>query len=270
MQRAYDQVIHDVAIQNLPVRMIMDRAGVVGNDGPTHHGCYDLAFMGCIPNLTIMAPSDEIELKNMMKTCADFDDGPTVLRYPRGNGYGAETLQELFGYELENGEIPAKGVPLEIGKGRIIRTPGETRGKEKKDRVAILTIGTRLHDALVAANEAEEQDPTLGITVADARFMKPLDVDLVRQLADENSVIITVEEGSIGGFGDHVLHFLSLDGALDEGELKFRPMVLPDKYFEAGTQFEQYEEAGLNAKHIKGTILRLTKRVKVPVLEEQD
>jgi len=277
MQRAYDQVIHDVAIQNLPVRLIMDRAGVVGNDGPTHHGCYDLAYMGCIPNLTIMAPSDEIELKNMMKTCADFDDGPTVLRYPRGNGYGAETLQELFGYDLENGEIPAKGVPLEIGKGRIIRQPGgvnsngsNTRGKEKKDRVAILTIGTRLHDALLAANEVEEQDPTLGVTVADARFMKPLDVDLVRQLADENSVIITVEEGSIGGFGDHVLHFLSLDGALDEGDLKFRPMVLPDTYFEAGTQFEQYEQAGLNAKHIKGTIMRLTKRLKVPVLEEQD
>ena len=109
MQRAYDQVIHDVAIQNLPVRLIMDRAGVVGNDGPTHHGCYDLAYMGCIPNLTIMAPSDEIELKNMMKTCADFDEGPTVLRYPRGNGYGADTLQELFGYDLENNEIPAKG-----------------------------------------------------------------------------------------------------------------------------------------------------------------
>lgn len=277
MQRAYDQVIHDVAIQNLPVRLIMDRAGVVGNDGPTHHGCYDLAFMGCIPNLTIMAPSDEIELRNMMKTCADFDDGPTVLRYPRGNGYGADTLQELFGYELENDEIPAKGESLEIGKGRIIRTPGgvnsngsNTRGKEKKDRVAILTLGTRLHDALLAANEVEEQDPTLGITVADARFMKPLDVDLVRQLADENSVIITVEEGSIGGFGDHVLHFLSLDGALDEGDLKFRPMVLPDAYFETGTQYEQYEQAGVNAKHIRGTIMRLTKRLKVPVLEEQE
>lgn len=277
MQRAYDQVIHDVAIQNLPVRMIMDRAGVVGNDGPTHHGCYDLAYMGCIPNLTIMAPSDEIELRNMMKTCADFDDGPSVLRYPRGNGYGAEKLQNLFGYELENDEIPTKGVPVAIGKGRIIRRPGglvntssNTRGKERKDRVAILTIGTRLHDALIAANEVEAKDPTLGVTVADARFMKPLDVDLVRQLADDHSVIITVEEGAIGGFGDHVLHFLALDGALDEGNLKFRPMVLPDSYFETGTQFEQYEEAGLNAEHIIGTVLRLTKRIKVPVLEEQD
>mmetsp|Transcript_19912 Transcript_19912/g.19164 ORF Transcript_19912/g.19164 Transcript_19912/m.19164 type:complete len:213 (-) Transcript_19912:348-986(-) len=212
-----------------------------------------------------------------MKTCADFDDGPSVLRYPRGNGYGAEKLQNLFGYELENDEIPTKGVPVAIGKGRIIRRPGglvntssNTRGKERKDRVAILTIGTRLHDALIAANEVEAKDPTLGVTVADARFMKPLDVDLVRQLADDHSVIITVEEGAIGGFGDHVLHFLALDGALDEGNLKFRPMVLPDSYFETGTQFEQYEEAGLNAEHIIGTVLRLTKRIKVPVLEEQD
>lgn len=277
MQRAYDQVIHDVAIQNLPVRLIMDRAGLVGNDGPTHHGCYDLAYMGAIPNLTIMSPSDEIELRNMMKTCADFDDGPTVLRYPRGNGYGAETLQELFGYELENGEIPAKGVPLEIGKGRIVRSPGgfgvngdaNIRGKTREDRVAILSFGTRLHESLIAANEVEETDPTLGVTVADARFMKPLDIDLIRELVKDHSAIITIEEGSIGGFGDHVLHFLTLDGALDEGNLKFRPMVLPDTYFEAGTQQEQYDMAGLNREHIRGTLLRLTKRVKVPVLEEQ-
>lgn len=278
MQRAYDQVIHDVAIQNLPVRLIMDRAGVVGNDGPTHHGCYDLAYMGCLPNLTIMSPSDEIELRNMVKTCADFDDGPTVLRYPRGNGYGAEKLQELFGYELENGEIPTKGESLPIGKGRIIRRPGghnvngdgAARGKTREDRVAILSIGTRLHDSLIAANEVEEADPTLGVTVADARFMKPLDVDLIRELVKENSAIITVEEGSIGGFGDHVLHFLSLDGALDDGDLKFRPMVLPDELFEAGTQQEQYDQAGLNHQHIRGTVLRLTKRIKAPVLEEVD
>ena len=143
-----------------------------------------------------------------------------------------------------------------------------TRGKERKDRVAILSLGTRLHEALVAANEVEEMDETLGVTVADARFMKPLDVDLVRQLADENSVLITVEEGSIGGFGDHVMHFLSLDGLLDDGDLKFRPMVMPDNYFEAATQYEQYEQAGLNSEHIRGTILRLTKRMKVPVLEK--
>jgi 1-deoxy-D-xylulose-5-phosphate synthase len=276
MQRAYDQVVHDVAIQNLPVRMIMDRAGLVGNDGPTHHGCYDLAYMGAIPNLIIMAPSDEIELRNMMSTCAAYDDGPTVLRYPRGSGYGAEKLQNLFGYELEDGEIPSKGSVIPMGTGRIVRRPGglspnlsgNTRGKSREDRVAILSFGTRLHDSLIAANEVEEKDPRLGVTVADARFMKPLDVDLIRELADENSVIITIEEGSIGGFGDHVLHFLTLDGAFDEGKLKFRPMVLPDQYFEAGTQQEQYDMAGLNHEHILGTVLRLTNRVDVPVLEE--
>jgi 1-deoxy-D-xylulose-5-phosphate synthase len=310
MQRGYDQVVHDVAVQNLPVRMILDRAGVVGNDGPTHHGCYDLAYMGCIPNLTIMAPSDEIELKNMVATCAAFDSGPTVLRYPRGTGYGPEKLQKLFGYKLVNDEVPAKGTSIRlicgfyllccrfdyrgslicfsifllntftgeivpIGKGRIIRGPGgfdnkqqsSTRGKERKDRVAILTLGTRLHEALVAAQEVEDMDENLGVTVADARFMKPLDVDLVRQLADEHSVIITVEEGSIGGFGDHVLHFCALDGLLDNGDLKIRPMVLPDTLFEAATQYEQYEQAGLNSQHIRGTILRLTKRLKAPILE---
>jgi 1-deoxy-D-xylulose-5-phosphate synthase len=172
--------------------------------------------------------------------------------------------------------FPLSGKPVPIGKGRIIRGPGglnnrqssSTRGKERKDRVAILSIGTRLHEALVAANEVEEMDENLGVTVADARFMKPLDVDLVRQLADEHSVLITVEEGSIGGFGDHVLHFLSLDGLLDDGNLKFRAMVMPDSYFEAATQYEQYEQAGLNSHHIRQTILRLTKRLKVPVLEQ--
>jgi 1-deoxy-D-xylulose-5-phosphate synthase len=269
MQRGYDQVVHDVAVQNLPVRMILDRAGLVGNDGPTHHGVYDLSYLGCIPNLTIMAPSDEVELKNMVMTMAAYDDGPTVMRYPRGTGYGAEKLQQLFGYKLVNGEIPAKGGIIPIGKGRIIRRPvGNQRGNEKKDRVAILSIGTRLHESLVAANEVEERDPTLAVTVADARFMKPLDIDLVRELAQDNGVIITIEEGSIGGFGDHVLHFLALDGALDDGDVKFRPMVIPDTYFEAATQYEQYEQAGLNSEHIRQTILRLTKRIMVPTLQE--
>ena len=233
LQRGYDQVVHDVAIQNLPVRMVLDRAGLVGNDGPTHHGCYDLSYLGCIPNLTIMAPSDEVELKNMIATQAAHDSGPSVCRYPRGSGYGAEKLNTLFGYELnEDGTIPSKAQVVPVGKGRIVRRPGgfnadqsAMRGKSRADRVAVLTFGTRLHEALVAAKEVEEMDPTLGVTVADARFMKPLDVDLIRELADEHSVLITVEEGSIGGFGDHVLHFLSLDGLLDDGLLKFRPMV---------------------------------------------
>ena len=143
-----------------------------------------------------------------------------------------------------------------------------TRGKQRKDRVAILSFGTRLHEALVAAQEAEDMFDELSVTVADARFMKPLDIDLVRQLVDENGVLITIEEGSIGGFGDHVLHFLSLDGSLDDGNLKFRPMVIPDNYFEAGTQYQQYEQAGLNSQHIKGTILRLAKKVEIPILEQ--
>lgn len=270
LQRGYDSVVHDVAIQNLPVRLILDRAGLVGNDGPTHHGCYDLAYLGCIPNLTIMAPSDEIELRNMVSTAAAFDQGPIVLRYPRGNGYGLEKLKSLFGYSFENDEIPTKGTPIEIGKGRVIRRPGSNRGRSRKDRVTILSFGTRLHDALIAAQEVEESDPDLGVTVADARFMKPLDIDLIRELADDSGTLITVEEGSIGGFGNHVLHFLSLDGALDNGALKVRCMVIPDTLFEAATQNEQYEEAGLNARHMKGTILRLTERIKVPVLADQD
>ena len=168
------------------------------------------------------------------------------------------------------------GEAIPIGKGRIIRRPGgfgingesDSRGKDRKDRVAVLSIGTRLHEALVAAQEVEDMDPTLGVTVADARFMKPLDVDLVRELVEDNSILITIEEGSIGGFGDHVMHFLALDGAFDEGKLKFRPMVIPDTLFEAGTQYEQYEQAGLNSEHIRGTILRLSNRVNIPVLQD--
>ena len=162
-----------------------------------------------------------------------------------------------------------------IGKGRLVRAPGaaspngsaSARGRSRDDRIAILSFGTRLHDSLIAANEIEQMDPSIGVTVADARFMKPLDLELIQTLVTENSAIITIEEGSIGGFGDHVLHYLANDGVLDEGKLKFRAMVLPDKLFEAGTQNEQYDEAGLNSKHIKDTILRLTKRVKSPAIE---
>ena len=285
LQRGYDSVVHDIAIQNLPVRIIMDRAGLVGNDGPTHHGCYDLAYLGCIPQLIIMSPSDELELKNMIRTCAKYDDGPTCLRYPRGSGYGPEKLHKLFGYDEETITSHTAEV-IEMGKGRMVRkggnqlvlgsTNGESeqinvgsqRGKDRKNRVCILALGTRLHESLVAANEIEAADPDIAVTVADARFMKPLDIDLIRELAEDNSVMVTIEEGSIGGFGDHVLHFLTLDGLMDDGNLKFRPMVLPDKYFEAGTQFEQYDAAGLNASHIKGTVLRLAQKIKIPVPQE--
>ena len=170
------------------------------------------------------------------------------------------------------------GVPLEIGTGRIIRRPGgfaangdvNTRGKSREDRIAILSLGTRLHDSLISAATIEEENPSIGVTVADGRFMKPLDKELIRSLVDENSILITIEEGSIGGFGDHVLHFLSHDGALDDGNLKFRSMILPDELFEAGTQQEQYDIAGLNHQHITELIQKLTmKRMKVPVLEEE-
>jgi len=285
LQRGYDSVVHDIAVQNLPVRIIMDRAGLVGNDGPTHHGCYDLAYLGCIPQLIIMSPSDEMELKNMIRTCAKYDDGPTCLRYPRGSGYGPEKLHKLFGYDEEAISTHSAEV-IEMGKGRIVRKGGNQlllganieyleqangesqRGKDKKNRVCILSLGTRLHESLVAANDIEAADPDIAVTVADARFMKPLDIDLIRELAADNSVMITIEEGSIGGFGDHVLHFLTLDGLMDDGDLKFRPMVLPDQYFEAATQFEQYDAAGLNASHIKGTVLRLAQKIKIPVPQE--
>lgn len=165
---------------------------------------------------------------------------------------------------------------LEIGKGRIIRRPGgmgvngdkNSRGRTREDRIAILSLGTRLHDSLIAANEVEDADPSIGVTVADGRFMKPLDTELIRQLVDEHSVLITIEEGSIGGFGDHVMHFLSDDGAFDDGNLRFRSMVLPDELFEAGTQQEQYDMAGINHEHIRELVQKLTlKRLKVPVLD---
>jgi len=259
LQRAYDQVIHDVAIQKLPVRFILDRAGLVGNDGPTHHGSFDLAYLACIPGLVICAPSDELELKNMVQTVYELDTLPSCLRYPRGSALGVEKLNDLFGYGLT--ELPAAGEAVPIGKGRVIREAREGCSS----RVAILSIGTRLAPAVEAARAIEEEEGSVGVTVADARFMKPLDTELVTKLAEEHDVLITVEEGSIGGFGDHVLHFLALNGLLDEGKLKVRPMVLPDKYIEAASQSEQYEEAGLNTKFIKATALKLLGRQKVPV-----
>jgi len=256
LQRAYDQVIHDVAIQKIAVRFILDRAGLVGNDGPTHHGSFDLAYLGCIPGLAILAPSDEVELQNMVQTVYEMDDRPSCLRYPRGSALGIEKLNDLFGYNIE--KVPEKGEALPMGKGRIIKTLPE--GAAEGSRVAILSIGTRLAPAVEAARAVEASDPTIGVTVADARWMKPLDTELIAKLVAEHDVLITIEEGSIGGFGDHVLHYLALNGLLDDGSTKVRPMVLPDKYFEAGTQAEQYEEAGLNARYIEATALKLLGR----------
>ena len=182
MQRAYDQVVHDVAIQKLPVRMILDRAGLVGNDGPTHHGSFDLSYLGCIPGIVICAPSDEVELRNMVQTIYGLDNVPSALRFPRGSALGLEKINDLFGYGLE--EIPATGTNLPVGKGRIIR---QARG-DVALKVAILSIGTRLAASVEAARALEATDDGVGVTVADARWMKPLDTELIDELAKDHDV----------------------------------------------------------------------------------
>ena len=225
LQRAYDQVMHDVALQNLPVRFALDRAGLVGADGPTHAGAFDIAFLGCLPNMTIMAAADEAELVHMVATAAAHDGGPIAFRYPRGEGIGID--------------LPAEGRPLPIGKGRIVR---------EGSRVAILSLGTRLSEALKAAEELESRG--LSTTVADARFAKPLDEDMILRLAREHEVLITVEEGSIGGFGAFVLQLLADRGALDRGGLKVRSLVLPDTYIDHDKPERMYAKAGLDAAGI--------------------
>ncbi|KAK4748858.1 hypothetical protein SAY87_015444 [Trapa incisa] len=236
LQRGYDQVVHDVDLQKLPVRFAMDRAGLVGADGPTHCGAFDVAYMACLPNMVVMAPSDEAELMHMVATAAAIDDRPSCFRFPRGNGVGA-TLPPHN-----------KGSPLEIGKGRILM---------EGTRVALLGYGSIVQQCLKAANELRLR--SISITVADARFCKPLDTELIRQLANHHEILITVEEGSVGGFASHVLHFLSLSGILD-GPLKLRPMVLPDRYIDHGSPKDQLEEAGLSSEHIAATVLSLLGR----------
>lgn len=232
LQRAYDQVVHDVCIQNLPVRFMMDRAGLVGADGCTHAGAFDIAYLGCLPNMTLMAAADEAELMHMVATAAAHDTGPIALRYPRGEGIGIE--------------LPERGRILPIGKGRIMR---------QGTGIAVLSYGTRLAEALSAAEILDQDD--VSITVADARFAKPLDEELVRQLALNHSTLVTIEEGSIGGFGSIVLEFLSREGLLDHGKLKVRTMHLPDKFQDQDRPDKQYDEAGLCARHIVDTINRV-------------
>ena len=224
LQRAYDQVVHDVAIQRLPVRFAMDRAGLVGADGPTHAGSFDIAYLGCLPGFVIMAAADEAELVHMVTTQVAIDDRPSALRYPRGDGIGVE--------------MPAEGKPLEIGKGRIMR---------EGSKIALLSLGTRLTECLKAADELASFG--LSTTVADARFAKPLDTDLMLRLANEHEVLITVEEGSVGGFGSHVLQMLAEHGMLDRG-LKVRTMVLPDEFLDHDSPNAMYARAGLDAKGI--------------------
>ncbi|MEH2509659.1 1-deoxy-D-xylulose-5-phosphate synthase [Nitrobacteraceae bacterium AZCC 1564] len=224
LQRAYDQVVHDVAIQRLPVRFAIDRAGLVGADGPTHAGSFDLTYLGCLPHFIIMAAADEAELRHMVATAAAIDDAPSAFRFPRGDGVGVD--------------LPAFGVPLEIGKGRIIR---------EGSSVALVSLGTRLAECLKAADILKSHGLTT--TVADARFAKPIDTDLILRLAREHEVLITVEEGSIGGFGAQVLHALAEHGALDKG-LKVRSMVLPDTFIDQDSPAAMYAKAGLDAKGI--------------------
>ena len=224
LQRAYDQVVHDVALQNLPVRFALDRAGLVGADGATHAGSFDVAYLGCLPNMVLMAAADELELMHMVATAAAIDDRPSAFRYPRGEGLGLT--------------LPARGTPLEVGRGRVLKE-GTT--------IALLSYGTRLAECLKAAEDLAARG--LSCTVADARFAKPLDTVLVERLAREHAVLITVEEGSVGGFGSFVMQHLAWKGLLDTG-LKMRPMVLPDHFIDHNNPMKQYDEAGLNAAQI--------------------
>jgi 1-deoxy-D-xylulose-5-phosphate synthase len=224
LQRGYDQIVHDVAIQNLPVRFAIDRAGLVGADGATHAGAFDIAYLACLPNMVVMAAADEAELMHMTATCVAHDSGPIAMRYPRGDGVGVE--------------LPERGIPLEIGRGRVLR---------QGSRIAILSLGARLAEALKAAEDLAARG--LPTTVADARFATPLDRELVLRLAQEHELLITIEEGSIGGFGSHVLGVLAESGVLDSG-LKVRTMTLPDVFLDHDKPERLYAKAGLDAKAI--------------------
>jgi len=225
LQRAFDQIVHDVALQNLPVRFAMDRAGLVGADGPTHAGSFDIAYLGCLPNMVVMACSDEAELARMVATAAAYDAGPIAFRFPRGEGVGAP--------------IPQIALPLPIGKGRIVR---------EGSRVAILSFGARLQEALRAADELDAMG--CSTTVADARFAKPLDAEMILALARDHECLLTIEEGSIGGFGSQVAQLLLEEGALGGTGLKMRSMILPDVFLNHDKPERMYAAAGLDAQGI--------------------
>ncbi|MGE0213922.1 MAG: 1-deoxy-D-xylulose-5-phosphate synthase, partial [Parvibaculaceae bacterium] len=230
LQRAYDQVVHDVALQRLPVRFAIDRAGLVGQDGATHAGSFDVTYLCCLPGFVVMAAADEAELMHMVATSVRIDDRPSAFRFPRGEGIGVE--------------LPEIGTPLEIGKGRVVR---------EGTKVALLSFGTRLQECIKAAEELGAHG--LSTTVADARFAKPLDTDLVSRLAREHEVLVTVEENAIGGFGSHVLHYLVASNALGNG-LRVRTMMLPDRFVAHGAPNDQYTDAGLMARDIVGEVFR--------------
>ena len=229
LQRAFDQIVHDVALQKLPVRFAIDRAGLVGQDGATHAGSYDISYLSCLPGMVVMAASDEAELVHMVATAASINDGPCAFRYPRGEGVGVD--------------LPDVGVPLPIGKGRIVR-----RGKQ----VAIVSLGARLQECLKAADELEAHG--ISVTVADARFAKPLDTAMVRELVDGHELLLTIEEGAIGGFGTQVLHFLARENLLSTG-CKIRTMFLPDRFVAHANPAEQYDDAALTSKSVVAEVL---------------
>ena len=219
-----------MAIQKLPVRFAMDRAGLVGADGPTHAGSFDIGFLGALPGFVIMAASDEAELAAMVSTSVAIDDGPSAFRYPRGEGTGVE--------------IPGLAAPLEVGKGRIVR---------EGSAVAILSFGARLQECLKAADQLAARG--LSATVADARFAKPLDEELIGQLVRNHEALITVEEGARGGFGAFVLQLLAERGVLDRG-LKVRTLVLPDIFQDHDKPEVMYAQAGLDADGITAATIQ--------------
>jgi len=241
LQRAYDQVVHDVALQNLPVRFAIDRAGPVGADGATHAGSYDLSFLGCIPNMVIMAPSNEAELINMVATSVAIDDRPSAFRFPRGNGIGVDLEAE--------GIVGRKGNPIPIGKAKL---------KQCGEDVALVGIGNSVNECMEAAKILKEEFD-VSATVVDARFCKPIDTEMMKQLAKEHPALITVEENSIGGFSAQVTHYLCQEGLMD-GNLKLRPLILPDTFIEHATKESQIAQAGLSAKHIVSSVLGVLER----------
>jgi 1-deoxy-D-xylulose-5-phosphate synthase len=238
LQRGYDQIVHDVALQNLPVRFAIDRAGLVGQDGATHAGAFDIGFMANLPNMTVMAAGDEADLVHMLATAVVHDQGPIAFRYPRGEGLGVE--------------MPARGVPLDIGRGRVMREGGQ---------VAILSFGAHLGEAMLAAELLEADG--VSVTVADARFAKPLDTGLIDRLMAEHGALITLEQGATGGFGALVLHYLANSGGLDRGRM-VRTLTLPDRFIDQASPAEMYAEAGLRAGDIAALVHQLTARLAEP------
>jgi 1-deoxy-D-xylulose-5-phosphate synthase len=240
LQRGYDQIVHDVALQNLPVRFAIDRAGLVGQDGATHAGAFDIGFLASLPNMTVMAAGDEADLVRMMATAAAHDSGPIAFRYPRGEGLGVE--------------LPAGDEVLEIGRGRVMR---------EGEGMAILSFGAHLSEALAAADLLAEEG--LNITVADARFAKPLDTALIDRLLDDHGALVTLEQGASGGFGAQVLHYLAASGGLDRGRI-VRTLMLPDRFIDQASPAEMYAEAGLRAADIAATLRGLSAKLKPTVV----